>query len=647
MNGGYSTRVCHVNLTNRNIETRELDIEISRKFIGDVGINLKLAYDLMKPGIDPLSPDNLIIIGAGPLAGTRIQAPRWTAVTKYPLTGAIAFASGGMGFGIRLKRAGYDHLVVSGRASTPVYLKVSDEKLEICDAGNLWGKDIFDTTETLWQEHGKQYSVVSIGQAGENLVKLALCLVDKQSSLGKGGMAAVMGSKNLKAIAVKGTGRVRLGDPPRFKSFADGMLRRYSDYPGLKRWVELGKLSLATLGISILHKNFTELYPQEEYQKLYSNDIYLSRIKYKREGCTTCSFPCKDVLKIRQGEYEGLTTTVSSLIGRIWNLFVQCGAGSFENGVKLIDVANRYGVDTHTFAPAMMLAVELYERGIITEKDTEGLALRSDFQTALSLLEKVAFRRGIGDVLADGSPGVIKKFGEDCERYSVYIKGLDQQLDARTLDFDMAALSQVTQPEGGSCEPAAAGMWYPRKRGFSLDTVRSYCQRMALSREATERVFDVPSGFNAARLTKVGEDFYIVLTSLGICDYRSEFWDWDKLAEVYSSVTCIEMTGSDMREAAERIWNMFKALNVREGFDRKDDRFPARWLEPLHSSDGQEIPLMTCGGGAVTAAVLERLLDEYYEERGWDISNGTPTSEKLMALGLADVAADLQHPGDR
>ncbi|MFC1962273.1 aldehyde ferredoxin oxidoreductase C-terminal domain-containing protein, partial [Chloroflexota bacterium] len=483
------------------------------------------------------------------------------------------------------------------------------------------------------------------------LAAISLALVDKIGSLGKGGLPAIMGSKNLKAIAVTGTKKVPIADPKRFVKICGEIVKKYTDDPTRLPYVKLGKMWFGkeySLHAANPYKNFTENFSGDKYQELYGTEVYLNTIKGKRLGCTTCMYPCKDLMTVQKGEYEGLTTYLSSMTGRLRNLGIQCSAGcSFGELVKLVDLTNRYGIDTQSFAPTMMLAVELYERGIITKKDTEGLALKADFETTVALLKKVAFRQGIGEVLADGSTGIVKRFGKEFEKYSFHIKGLPQQIDARLFNFNMMSFCQLTNPEGGSIEPAHVGLnWYPRKKGFSLNTVREFAQRMDLPKEAIDKVFDTPSGsgFNISGLMKVAEDFYMVLNSLGVCEYRTEFWDWNIFAEVYSSATGIEMTGNDMKKAGERTWNLFKAINVREGSsDRKDDSWPQRWLEPLPTANGEEIIPMTCGGEVATAEVLNRLLDEYYDDRGWDIKKGIPTRENLVELSLADIAADLQN----
>jgi len=645
---GYAGRVLHVDLTSGDIETKPLDMERAKLFIGAEGLDLRDAFDLIKPGIDPLSPENVIFFSVGPLVSSHLGT-RCSSLCKNPLTGAIAFGGGGMGFGAKLKWAGYDQVIITGRSEKPVYLKINDDEVEICDAAYLWGRDIFEATDRLWDGIGKAFSVTAIGTSGENRVPISVALQDKFSSIGKGGLAAVMGSKNLKAVAVRGSHPIRLADPDKYREITEDILMECEKHGG-RKWIQVGKMWFALLwNYTIAYKNFKQMFPTDKFKELFGEDVYHNEILGKRVGCTGCPYPCKDEISFDKEPYKGLKTTISSLVGRVYNMGIQCAAGaSFKDTIKLIDKANRLGVDTHSIAPVMMLAVELYEKGIITKEDTGGLDLKHDLQTTFTLLDQIASREGIGDVLADGSPGIIRQFGKECEQYSFHIKGLDQQMDARCYDFDMMVFCQVTNPEGGSMEPAHVGSnWFPHsKKGYNIEEVEEFCERMDMPEETRKRIFNFPPGcYSTAITTRWAEDFYGLLTALGACEYRTEAMDWNLYAALYSSATGIEMSADDMKTAADRIWNIFKAINVREGFSRKDDRFPQRWLEPMLDSDGEPIPVTTCEGREVSVETFNKMLDEYYEERGWDINTGIPTKDKLTELGMGDIASDLEAKG--
>ncbi len=361
-----------------------------------------------------------------------------------------------MGFGVRMKRAGYDNVVITGCAPQPVYLYMSDDSAEICEAGDLWGRDIYDTTDALWDRLGKDYSVAAIGQAGENLVRLALAFVDKNSSLGKAGLAAVMASKNLKAVAVKGTGKVPIADGTRWAEASNRVLKLFRDDPKREVWRKFGKMHMFTdiLGAGVPYKNWTELYPRNQAEERFGFAAYSRHLKM-RTGCTSCGNACKEVLEVKEGEYAGLTTYNASISGRAFDLGVRLCLESYDQFIKLLDVCNRYGICTQAFVPVADLAIDLYEKGIVTDRDTGGLVLKRNFATALKLVKMTALRKGFGDVLADGTFGLIRRFGSDIERYSMHIKGIEQQQDCRPCQFNVCGFAQVTNPEGGTSRLAS------------------------------------------------------------------------------------------------------------------------------------------------------------------------------------------------
>lgn len=642
--GSYCGKILQVDLTTGKIETKMLDPEIARDFIGDFGINLRLAYDLIKPGIDPLSPLNVIILGVGTLVGTQLPSSvRCSVTTKYPLTGIIASGNSGMGLGKRLKAAGYDHVIITGKADRHVYLKIWNDDVQICDAGDLWGKDIYQTTDELWQELGKKHSVIAIGQAGENLVNISVALVDNMSAFGTGGLPAVMGSKNIKAIAIGGTSIAKPYDPERYKAAMAPLLKAYRDDPERQSCLKYGKMRPERNAYYSYtpYKNWTELYPGEDYEERYGIQQYLNVIQGKVVGCPGCPYPCKDHLEVKEGEFKGLTTNVSSLGGTMRMLGMRTGAGSIQRLTKLIDISNRYGISRHGFPPAMDFAVELYERGIITKEDTGGLVLKRDFETAVKLLEMITFRQGIGDVLADGDPGIIKRFGKECEKFSCHIKGVAPVFDARAA-YPTQTFCQVTNIEGGHSQMTLAYAGIGTKN--TPEALQACADRLGMPQDAIARTIH-DSAYNIARFERWCEDFLSILTGLGVCKYRIPFLNVKILAELYSAATGIETSAGELQKAGERISNLYKAINVREGQGRKDDRIPPRWSEPLKTPGGEDLIMRDCTDKPLSADDMEKLLDDYYEERGWDVARGIPSREKLIELGLDDVAEDFQKQG--
>ena len=311
---GYAGNILHVDLTSGAIRKEPLSAELAKTFIGGLGINSKLAYELIKPGIDPLSPENVLIFGAGPLVGTLAPAGgRTDATGKSPLTGFLGVANAGNSVAAMLKYAGYDHLVISGRAQKPVYLKVFDEDIEICDASHLWGRDILETTDAIWAELGNCW-VNCIGPSGEKLVRYACIMGNKRSAHSRTGLGAVMGSKNLKAIAVRGTRGIAVADEKRFMNLVNGMLEAISKSPLVQPWRTLGFV-MAFEGYSAMGyfttKNASQGYP--EMPQTFSQEEYLQRIAKTSYACLACPLGCKTVVGVKGGKYEGLTLQVSSL----------------------------------------------------------------------------------------------------------------------------------------------------------------------------------------------------------------------------------------------------------------------------------------------------------------------------------------------
>ncbi len=639
---GYVGTILHVNLTTGEIRKEPLDLELARNFIGGVGINHRLAYDLIKPRIDPLSPENPIIIGVGPLVGTFVPGTaRVMGTTKFPLTGAIATAGGSMRFGCMLKWAGYDHIVITGKAKRPVYLKIIDDDVELCDAKDLWGKDISQTTEELWDRY-QGSGVIAIGQGGENLVKFALALVDKAATFGRGGLGAVMGSKNLKAMVARGAKEIRISDSSRLKQLVDSLFERARTYPLHKTLVDLGVMeNWPNYAKQILHhKNFTEVYPEEKSTELFGPTVY-KKIKTGRIACPSCFICDKDILEVKEGEYKGLVVHTASFLNT-GIISTRLGIEDCGRGLRLTDLLDRYGLGMLTFSSLLDFILFLHEQGIITEEDVGGLPLNRDFDTILTWLDKITFRQGFGDVLADGWLETIKKIGKDSEKHAYIVKGQDCLWEPRWAGLGTMELEQVVCPRGPTSATGGSPTYVP---GIPIDVFKRHSERMGASKEAVDRIFDSPLGLNVGRLTRYSEDWYSVLSSLGICNrhMNNRFYHVNTCAELYSAVTGIQLSPRELMEAADRAWNMLKVLNVREGFDRKDDKIPDKWFEPMKTAEGEEAVLMDYyKTKTLSREDVNELLDDYYDERGWDREKGIPTKEKLTELGLKDIADDLE-----
>ena len=645
---GYAGQILYVDLTNGTIRKEPLDLGWARKHIGGFGFTVRLVYELLKPGADPLSPGNVIAIGAGALGGTMaLGCSRISAATKFPETGAIGSACGSLSFAPRLKMAGFDAIAITGRAPKPVYLLITDDKVELRDAAGVWGQDLYDATDEIWRRHGSDYGVIAIGQAGENLVKLSLTLIDKSATLGKGGMGAVFGSKNLKAVAVKGTGGIAVADPKRFMRIVEHYLERVRAYPLRDKWVELGiNFTWPDAKKTWSYwKHATEAYPSDKADQMYGWDVYLREVKKSRDACPSCPIADKEVYEVRDGEFKGLITYASGFTGRATSFGNRLQVGGADKVIKAIDAANRYGIDSHSGCAVMDYIIYLYEQGKIRSEDIDGMVLRRDLDTTLKLLKQIAFREGLGKVLADGELAVMKRFGQDIAKESLTVKGMELWMEARVAGLGTMEFESIVNPRGAHHSSGGSPAY---SADSPLDKFGMHCERMGASKEAAKRILDSPFGFNVGRLTRYSEDWYGVLSSLGLCNraQTNRFHSIGSCAELYSAATGFETSPQEMAQAGERTWNVLKACNVREGFSRKDDIFPEPWFGPMKTLEGGE-QYMTdyFKHRRLNREDCERALDDFYAERGWDKEKGIPTKAKLLELGLDVIASDLEKRG--
>lgn len=643
---GYVGKILHVDVGTGEIRKEQLDLGVAKALIGGVGLDHRLAWDLMKPGTDALASENPLIIGAGPLVGTVTPgATRVFGTTKEPLGGVIASGGGGMRLGSNMKWAGYDSLVITGKAESPIYVKIVDDDIEICDASDLWGKkDLFDTTDFLWDRY-PGCGVLAIGRGGENLVKFALGIIDKTSTMGRGGLGAVMGSKNLKAIVAKGTGAVRVAEPERLKQAVDSLFERVRKYPRWKTCVDYGITENFDNYIDWLfyRGNWIGQYPPDKAKEIYGPQVY-DKVKRGRMGCTPCFIHDKDIFEIKEGKHKGLISYNSSWISTV-AVGTTLGIEDAHDAIKLLDQLDRYGVDYMAFRGLVSFLIDLKEKGVITEKDVGGLPLSWDVEDIMTWLDKITLRDGFGDVAANGWLAVFKRLGRSCEKYAYVVKGKECHFDPRTAGLGTMPFDEIVSCRGPN---SATGGSATYQQNVPVETFKRQSQRMGMFPEAEERVFGPPWGINIGRLTRYSNDWYMVLSSLGICNRHlvNRFYTVDNCAEIYSAVTGIETTPQELAVRADRGWNMLKVLNVREGFGRKDDTVPEGWFQPLRGGRGEELLLRDYyNTKLLTREDIETFVEDYYDERGWDKQTGIPTREKLIQLGLQDIADELKSLG--
>lgn len=659
---GYAGNILYVNLTSGEIKKKELDKSLAQQFLGGWGINYRLLFDYLKPNTAPFSPDNPIIIGTGVLCGTLAPASSKCAVTmKLPIPISendkryiVATAVGGTGrFATMLKNAGYDHVVITGRADNPSYLKIVGDDIEICDAGDLWGrKDLYEASDELADRHrGKtgRAGTWVIGKAGENLLLTSMALVDGIGSMGRWGAASVLGSKNLKAVVTLGTKGIKVADPKRFMKLVERKRKEILTHPAFGKGYPK---PARTGGSPMLHSP----YPPE------IEDI----TKVGPIACMACVDCCKNAYQIKEGRFAG-----DKIHGvALFFMGEQDKAGRLKlahygDPMKLAALMNRAGLDAFSGMRMLHFITRLFERGIISEKDTGGLKLGTgDMDAYLALLEKWINREGIGGYMARGWGALCRRFGVDAgtdfDDGTPIIRGSDLLHDVRWRKYDhVFMLAQIVRPkplqvQQGASFPAGEDIqretyWPDHKRSLK-DLRRDLVERTGASDEDASRIF-TDKEFSFGRLEKHSEDALGVYNSLGICS-SSPSWDWHPmrdipvLAKLYSAATGFEITLKELKKRGEAIWNMEAILNVREGVVGKDYDPPDLWIQhttkPVQVDKGEYYPTDWLGR-QVSKNDIALWLDDYYDERGWDRRMKIPTKEKLCDLGL-EAFQDVLSP---
>ena len=612
---GFIGRVLRVDLDEGKLSVEDLDHDRALDFIGGRGYAAKLLYDELKPGVDPLSPANKLVFATGPLTGT--EAPtsgRFCLSSKSPLTNTVFDAQSGGFFGPALKRAGFDLILVEGASDRPVYLEVKDGEAKLHDASELWGRLTSEVDAFLREKHPGS-RVACIGPAGENLVRMACVVNDRHRAAGRGGLGAVMGSKRLKAVVASGRHEIKVANPHAFKREVERARQVLKGHPltgdGLGRYGTAILVHLVNKVGALPVRNFQSSYfPDAE---LVSGEYMKERVVVGRRACYACPIACGRVTKLTSPPYGPLETEGPEF-ETIWAFGPNCGVSDIEAVAYLGDLCNKLGLDTISMGATVALAIELAQRGLL--KPEEGLELRwGDPELVIKLVEETAWRRGLGNLLAEGSARLASMVGGGAEELAMHVKGLElPAYDPRAAKG--MALAYATSNRGG-CHLRA---YVVMSELFSLP-----------------RYVDPSSYEGKAELVKRLQDIYAVVDSLILCKFTSLafFTTLNYEPTLYSrllaTATGMYVDDEELLRIGERIFNVERLFNLREGFTRSDDKLPARLLkEPLPDgpSRGQVVD-------------LERLLDEYYMARGWDYL-GRPSEKKLASLGLP-----LLHAGPR
>jgi aldehyde:ferredoxin oxidoreductase len=629
MTFGYAGQILRVDLSSGEIKKDKTPMNLAKMYLGSRGFASRLLYDMVRPGTDPFGPKNVLIFSAGPLTGLLWPTTsRYTVTAKSPATNALGYANSAGHWGPELKFAGYDAIIFEGKAEKPKYLLIQDEDVQLKDAQHLWGKNVFETEEIIKKDVGdSRVKVAAIGQAGEKLVKFAAIINDLYRAAGRTGMGAVMGSKKLKAIAVRGTGKINIAKPKEFLDYGAQMIKECTDG---KKTAWYGTLGTAAL---ISSKQRIGDLPTKNHQSgqfPWADEISGETIKEKYfvryRACFSCPIHCSRITQAKSGPYAGLRTegpeyeTIDALGPMCWNR----DFGAIVKGNILCD---QLGLDTISTGVAIAFAMELWEKGIITPDDTGGLDLSwGDAEAEIRLIEMIANREGIGDILAEGVRVAAERIGKGAERYALHVKGVElPRQEPRAIKA--FGLAHATANRGADHLYHLPTMEY----GMKEEAVKY----LGLSDEQLSELFDLRSPAYKALECVFEEKYAAVADSLGVCKFSTKenfAVEPNQLARAMTLVTGEEWTEEQLLLAGQRIVNLERSFNAREGLSRKDDTLPRRFLEEPYA-----VPGLT-----PTVTELERMLDEYYELEGWDKRSGLPTVEKLKELGLEDVAEELR-----
>jgi aldehyde:ferredoxin oxidoreductase len=600
---GYGGHILRVDLTSGRIRREKTDPDYMLNVIGGRGLNSTRLYDELKRSIDPLSPENLLLIGVGPLTGTLMAASAFMTISgKSPMTGILGDSAAGGHFGAEIKQAGYDQLVMTGRCETPGYLFIADDHVEIRDASHLWGQDIWQTTAAIRRElNDNAVQVAAIGPAGENLVKYATVACNNSRMCGRTGMGCLFGSKNLKAVAVRGRGRLTVADPPGFLELCRDLDQRIMVHPEYQKRNSLGSTLLmkALNGIGILPTNHFQQ-GLCQYVDQVSGETLAQKYKVKNKSCYNCNLHCSRYYLTREVEAEGPEfETLCSYTSRIGN-------SDLEFGLKMNAFLNRMGMDSLSSGETIGWAMECVQKGLLNKDDFDGLDFTwGNCRTVEKLLNMIIRREGIGDAFAEGTRSLAQRFGQGSGQYAFHVKGLDM-ICGDPRGIKAFGLTYAIASRGGDhlrAEPF-----------FELTGRYDEAEKRWGIREIADRLADK----GKAVLVEHTERQALLTDCLTMCKnigLSMDIMDFDFASQLLRAGTGLNFTSEKVDAALKGVINRDRKMNIDFGVAADQDTLPKRFTsEPLEegASKGQVVP-------------VERMVQEYYKIKGWD-EKGVPRS---------------------
>ncbi len=606
---GYTGKILKIDLTTGKASTRTFDEAYARKYLGGQGFAVELVYHGVPKGTGAFDPKNVLAMAGGAFDGFPVGTGgkvAWAA--KSPATGTLAESIMGGSIGPELKHAGFDALEIVGKAGAPSYIYIEDDKVEISEASDLWGKDTREVPEVLKRRHGWDVKVACIGVAGEKLSKIA-CIDCDDRQAGRAGLGAVMGSKNLKAIAIRGTKDLVPHDPEKLLALA---LQYQKIYEAAGSWIEDTKYGTGEF-LGWVNKD-RGVFPTRNWQESVFNErekidpyYWATRYVTKNKACFACTKPCGKLFEVKEGKFKGVAIDGIEY-ETLYSLGGTCGNPDVESVARANELCDLLGMDTISAGVTVGFAMELFQRGFITEKETGvNLAWSNAPDAVPKMIELMGNRRGFGDVLADGVKVAAKKIGKGSERYAIHTKGMEPPA------YDVRGM----KGHGLSFMTSTRGACHLRAGFYAPELVGKFWKW-----EGIDRFSAVGKGPMVATM----ENFMCVYDSVGLCKFSRGFYLIAKLPEVLEAITGLKFTEDELLKIGERIHNMKGNFNAREGVTRKDWLLPPRILE-------DPIPEGVSKGHKISVEEMNLMLDDYMKARSWT-KDGIPTPEKLKELGI-------------
>jgi aldehyde:ferredoxin oxidoreductase len=615
MNFGWKGKRVLIDLSRGKSVVENIREDFLKSFLGGRGLNVRVLYDLVGKDLDSYSPENPLIFGTGPVTGTLFPSNgRHNVTSKSPQTGILGDSNSGGFWGPELKFAGYDQIIISGKADRPIYIWVDDDEIVLKDASKLWGKTTWETDTLIKDELGDEsIQIASIGQGGERLVKYSAIINNLSRAAGRTGMGAVMGSKKLKALAVRGTKGVDIAHPELFEDICKETLEKIYNAPSYKPRSTYGTPVLIsiynTMGVLSTRNSQTGVFKEADE---ISGETLLEKYVKKNKACFACPVHCSrffSLNNIYETRGEGPEFETLCALGS------RCGNSNLESILYADSLANQYGIDTISTGNTISFAMECYENGLINKQDTGGIEYTwGNHEAIVETVKKIAFRDGFGDVLAEGVKRAAEKIGKGAEKYALHVKGLEP-------------------PEQGIRGLKAWGLgWAVSSRG--ADHLRAFplpettwTPEEVKETFGTEEAADRFSHIGKAELVKHFEEICALADSLEMCKITLiglRALEPEDMTKVIYAVTGWNVDKIELLMIGERIVNLERLFNVREGIRRKDDTLPERYLKTP----------MPEGPSKGSIVELDPMLDQYYMLRGWNSVSGIPDSKKLKELGI-------------